>query len=193
MASSKPRDVEVPLLGRRPATDRCSRVSGDGLDREVPHERRRRRAGRRQVLPQLLDQLAVARVPGSTSEPDAARRAPRSSSTGLRGHLLARAPRTATPYIDDLAHSPPRSYSVPSTSVTVRRAVRRDARRPGPAPGQLGHRVVVAVGLVGLEHRELGLCVESAPSLRKFRLISKTLLDAADDARLRNSSGAIRR
>ncbi len=35
-----------------------------------------------------------------------------------------------------------------------------------------GHLVVVAVCLVGLQHRELGLCVESAPSLRKLRLIS---------------------
>jgi hypothetical protein len=59
--------------------------------------------------------------------------------------------------------------------------------------GERHHVGVVGVGLVELEHRELGVVPGGEPSLRNTRPISNTRSKPPTTSRLRYSSGAIRR
>jgi hypothetical protein len=77
-----------------------------------------------------------------------------------------------------------RSISPPCPSGTTVRPVRAAASST-ISRVEVGDGVVVAVRLVELEHRELGECVESTPSLRKMRPISKTRSTPPTTSRLR--------
>ena len=99
-------------------------------------------------------------VSGVTSSPSAADTAPCTVSDG---------------------HSPPMSCSPPSGPADDRAAEPGHRGRLDQLPGQRGHRGVVAVRLVRLEHRELGVVRGVRALVAEVPAELVDLLDAADD------------
>ena len=149
-------DDQVPGLVRGPASLRCGLASGlHGLG--VVH--RRTSAG--SACPRRAARRARRRSPPAPQPAAARRRACRRSSRSVSAsvsHVDRRRRRASETRsrIGASRHSPSRSISLPSRAGDDGAADRAVRRRSTSALGQLHHRVLVAVGLVGLEHRELG-------------------------------------
>ena len=158
-----------------------------GVDREVHDERRALEARLDEVLPELLDELAVGRqldldagclgqlleirrrvVCGVTSTPAAAHS---DSYIGSRVPLAAEVVLGAVGPGDDV------------------RAGDRDRGVLDQLLGQVGHLVVVAVRLVGLEHRELGAVRRVGALVAEVAVDLEHPLDAADDGALEEQLG----
>ena len=109
--------VQVPLLDD--ARDRAVLAhERAGVEREVHDERRAHEVALHEVLPQLLDELAVR---GQRRLLDALARGERAQlvERGLRGDRRRPDAADSESYIEMRSHWPPRSYSVPSAHVTV--------------------------------------------------------------------------
>ena len=184
MASSNAAHVQVPLL-RQPGT---SPVRPGQRARSPPGSRGRTsaRTGRAPRAPRTAPRRACrgrSRASTGTScfSASATSRSIEVVSAVRPPH---RAPRTASRNSVICAQSPPRSYSVPSASVTDGRAAHGERRLLHEVPGQRRHRVVVAVRLVRLEHRELRRVRGVGALVAEVAVDLEDLLDPADDAAL---------
>ena len=175
-------DDQVPGLGQARIVAVRTGQRAD-LDRVVADERRLDQGVLDQLLVQLQHDLAggPARASSATSGRSAMPR--RLCGAGVRRDRLADAPRTPASCTVTTRHWPARSISTPSavTGAVMPAAVGglEDERA-----GQFGHRVVVAVGLVRLEHGEFRRVrgVDALVAERPADLVDP--LDAADDAPL---------
>ena len=159
------------------------------LDREIPHECGRKQMVTHLVLPELLDQLAVADALRGPARCRACPRTPTGASRRRRGVICSPSDSDSEPYIVSSVHSP--------AEVVLLAVGHRDhggaehVLRGGlhQVLRQRRHRVVVAVGLVRLEHRELRGVRGVGALVAEVAVDLEDLLDAADQRALEEQLG----